>query len=100
MNVTEVRKELYRSLEMTSDDSLMNENEWVDDDSHYRLNNDVHLDKDDEEVENNEEHILGDELEKSDFNGEPYDTFTEEDVSVGRIFVICSFDDVTNSGTL
>ncbi|KAK6796740.1 hypothetical protein RDI58_004441 [Solanum bulbocastanum] len=85
MNATEVRKELYSSLAMASYDSLMNENEWVDNDSYYSLNNDVHLDEDDEEVENNEEHILGDELEEYSVNGEPYDTFTEEDVSVGPI---------------
>ncbi|XP_049366657.1 protein FAR1-RELATED SEQUENCE 5-like [Solanum verrucosum] len=85
MNTTEVREELHRSLGMASDDSLMNENEWVDDDSYYSLNNDVRLDEDDEEVENNEEHILGDELEECDVNGEPYDTFTKEDASVGPI---------------
>ncbi|KAG5575546.1 hypothetical protein H5410_055680 [Solanum commersonii] len=33
---------------MISEDSLMNENEWVDDYSLYRLKNDVHLDEDGE----------------------------------------------------
>lgn len=42
----------------------------------YSLNNDVHLD---------EEHILGHELEVYNVNGEPYDTFTQGDVSVGPI---------------
>lgn len=51
----------------------MYKNEWVDDDSHYIFNNIVHLDEDgeidgeyDEEVENDEEGILGDKFEKYD----------------------------------
>ncbi|PHT32023.1 hypothetical protein CQW23_28360 [Capsicum baccatum] len=59
-----IREELYRSLGITSDDSFMDKNEWVDDDSHYSFNNIVHLDEDgeidgeyDEEVENDEEDI-------------------------------------------
>ncbi|KAH0711902.1 hypothetical protein KY289_007861 [Solanum tuberosum] len=68
MNTTKVWEELYRSLGMISDDNEDGEN-----DREY-----------DEEVENNEEHILGDEF---DVDREPYDTFTEEDVSVGTISI-------------
>ncbi|OIT08096.1 protein far1-related sequence 5, partial [Nicotiana attenuata] len=101
-----VRDKLYRSLGMTSDDSLLNEYEWVDVDSHGSFNNDVHLDDDDEEVDaavnlddddeeadgeyhgeanDDDEHVLGNELELCDVDREMENEFTEENVVVGPI---------------
>ncbi|MCD9646315.1 hypothetical protein HAX54_036081 [Datura stramonium] len=82
-----VREELYRSFGMTSGDSLMNENERIDINSHDSFNNVIHLDEDgeaDEEynevVESDEEHILGDEFEEYDVDREPEDLFTEKNL--------------------
>ncbi|XP_009769143.2 protein FAR-RED IMPAIRED RESPONSE 1-like [Nicotiana sylvestris] len=81
---------------MTSDDSLLNEYEWVDVDSHDSFNNVVHLDDDDDEEEesdgeyhgeanDDEDQVLGNELELCDVDWEMENEFTEEDVVVGPI---------------
>ncbi|XP_019251240.1 PREDICTED: protein FAR1-RELATED SEQUENCE 5-like [Nicotiana attenuata] len=85
-----VRDELYISLGMASDDSLLNEYEWVDVDSHGNFNNAVHLDDDDEDEEvdgeyhgeanDDGEQVLGNELELCDVDREMDNEFTEEDV--------------------
>nr|XP_009781959.1 PREDICTED: protein FAR-RED IMPAIRED RESPONSE 1-like [Nicotiana sylvestris] len=88
-----VRDELYRSLGMASDDSLLNEYEWVDVDSHGSFNNVVHLDDDDDEADgeyhgeasDDEEQVLGNELELCDVDREMENEFTKEDVVVGPI---------------
>ncbi|MCD9640317.1 hypothetical protein HAX54_025593 [Datura stramonium] len=87
-----VREELYRSLGMTSGDSLMNENERINIDSHDCFNNVIHLDEDgeadekyNEVVESDEEHILGDEFEEYDVDRESEDIFTEKNVVAGPI---------------
>ncbi|PHU02625.1 hypothetical protein BC332_27876 [Capsicum chinense] len=83
-----VREELYRSLEITSDNNLMNGNEWVADDSHYSFKTIIHLDDDGEyieEVENDEEDILGEEFEEYNDDRELVDAFTKEEVGAGPI---------------
>ncbi|XP_075103607.1 protein FAR-RED IMPAIRED RESPONSE 1-like [Nicotiana tabacum] len=79
---------------MTSDDSLLNEYEWVDVDSHDSFNNAVHLDDDDDEVpdgeyygetDDDEEQFLGNELELYDVDQEMENDFTDNDVVVGPI---------------
>ncbi|XP_070052700.1 protein FAR1-RELATED SEQUENCE 2-like [Nicotiana tomentosiformis] len=78
---------------MTSDDSLLNEYEWVDVDSHSSFNNVVYLDDDDEEPDgeyygeanDDEEQFLGNELELYDVDQEMENDFNEEDVIVGPI---------------
>ncbi|OIS95804.1 protein far1-related sequence 5 [Nicotiana attenuata] len=91
-----VRDELYRSLGMTSDDSFLNEYEWVDVDSHGSFNNVVHLDDDGDddeepdgeyhgEANDDEEQVLGNELELCDVDREMENEFTEEDMVVGPI---------------
>ncbi|XP_016492797.2 protein FAR-RED IMPAIRED RESPONSE 1-like [Nicotiana tabacum] len=79
---------------MASDDSLLNEYEWVDVDSHESFNNVVHLDdNDDEEADgeyhgeanDDEEEVLGNELELCDVDREMENEFTEKDVVVGPI---------------
>ncbi|XP_019225945.1 PREDICTED: protein FAR-RED IMPAIRED RESPONSE 1-like [Nicotiana attenuata] len=73
-----VRDELYRSLGMASDDSLLNEYEWVDVDSHGSFNNDMHLDDDDDEEVDGEYHGEANDDEEQNES-------TEEDVVVGPI---------------
>ncbi|XP_019223462.1 PREDICTED: protein FAR-RED IMPAIRED RESPONSE 1-like [Nicotiana attenuata] len=79
---------------MASDDSLLNEYEGVDVDSHGSFNNVVHLDDDDDEeadeeyhgeANDDEEQVLGNELELCDVDREMENEFTEEDVVVGPI---------------
>ena len=86
-----VRDELYRSLGMTSDDSLLNEYEWVDVDSHGNFNNVVHLDDDEPdgeyygEVDEENEQFLRNELELYDVDRKMENNFTEDDMVVGPI---------------
>ncbi|PHT67928.1 hypothetical protein T459_27415 [Capsicum annuum] len=59
---------------------------WVADDSHYSFKTVIHLDDDGEyieEVENDEEDILGEEFEEYDDDRELVDAFTKDQVGAG-----------------